>query len=493
VKKILAVSAMALASAGLLSAQIGKTFDWYTAGGDPERTNFEKSDTKFTKDDVKDFKLVMKHKLEGSAKHPGPLTAPVVLGTLVSYRGFKELAFVANETGDVWALDVDLDRVFWERHVDTPKTKIKPSAACPGGITAQLTMMPGVSFSPSKRRKGPPQSRQDRYKQLFAPRALFLFASDGQLYRLDTSTGKDMNPPVPITAAGAYASDLNTADGVVYTSTSGGCGGAPNAVWAVDLSGDKPKVSSFTSPAPEGFVRKAGVALNEDGEVFAQTSNTLQALSPKELKLDQTFSAALGETSPVVFTYKDRDLVVTAAKNGSLYLLDTKSMFNVLYQTSPIAAEADRGLIGLSTWETEEGTRYVLAAVSGALPSDLKAPMTNGEAPNGSIVAFKLTEQDSKPVLTPAWVSRDLPVPETPVIANGVVFALSAGEPGHKGKLGGHATLYGFDGETGKEVFSTGDQVTSPANLTGLTMANGRVFFTTADSTLYAFGYGLEH
>jgi outer membrane protein assembly factor BamB len=84
-------------------------------------------------------------------------------------------------------------------------------------------------------------------------------------------------------------------------------------------------------------------------------------------------------------------------------------------------------------------------------------------------------------------------MPEAPVIANGVVFALSAGEMKHKGKLTGHATLYALDGDTGKVIYSTRDQVTAPANLSGVTMANGRVYFTTTDSTLWAFGYHLEH
>jgi hypothetical protein len=47
-KKIFAVSAMALSCASFASVQIGRTFDWYTAGGDSQRTGWEKSDTKFT-------------------------------------------------------------------------------------------------------------------------------------------------------------------------------------------------------------------------------------------------------------------------------------------------------------------------------------------------------------------------------------------------------------------------------------------------------------
>jgi outer membrane protein assembly factor BamB len=113
----------------------------------------------------------------------------------------------------------------------------------------------------------------------------------------------------------------------------------------------------------------------------------------------------------------------------------------------------------------------------------LKSLATNGAAPNGSLIAFKLEERDGKPVLTPAWVSRDLSSPVPPAITSGIVFALSTGN---------HATLYALDATTGKELYSTGNQVKTPANLTGMTVANGRVYFTTTDSTLYAFGIFLE-
>jgi len=489
-----AVGGAVLACASVATAQIGRTFDWHTAGGDAQRSNWEKSDTKFTKDGVKDFRLILKHKLEGAHKGSGYLTPPIVLGTLISYRGFKELAFVANEAGDVWALDVDLDKVFWQRHVDLPKSKAKPG--CPAGVTSQPTMEPGAVFGARRRRTstgtGAAPSQESVFRKIFAPRTVFLLGSDGKLYRLDTSTGKDMNPPVPMLPAGANASNLNAAEGEIYTTAANNCGGAPNGVWAADLSGEQPKVASFTSQ--DGIVGRGGAVLGDDGQVYVQTAASLQALSAKELKPEQAFSAAFAETSPVVFTHKDRELVVTAAKDSSLYLLDSKSLATPLYQTPPVAADAGHGLWGgLSTWESAEGTRWVLAAVLGAVHGDLKAPQANGGAPNGSIVAFKLTETEGKLSLTPAWISHDLSTPQAPVIANGVVFALSAGEYRHKGKPSGHATLYGLDGETGKEIYSTGDEATAPANLSGLTMANGRVFFTTTDSTLYGFGYHLEH
>ena len=58
-----------------------------------------------------------------------------------------------------------------------------------------------------------------------------------------------------------------------------------------------------------------------------------------------------------------------------------------------------------------------------------KAPIENGPT-HGSILAFKvaLDETTRKPTLKPAWVSRDFDVPDPPVVANGVLFALSTGE-----------------------------------------------------------------
>ncbi len=410
---------------------------------------------------------------------------PVVFGTLIGYRGFKELGFVANATGDVWAIDVDLDTIYWERHIELPKMK-KASGVCPAGITSQPAMEPGVTFGGRRKKGAPATGSQDFWKKIFAPRVLYVLASDGKLYRLDTSTGKDMNPPVAVMPPDADVSNLTAAEGMVYATTSNSCGTAPNALWQVNLSGDTPKVASFPSPAPEGFVGRNGVLLGSDDEIYAQTGNTMQTLSPADLKPQQTFSGALGKTSPVAFSYKDDDMLVTAANNGSLYLLDTKSMNMAASQTAPLTSGEESKIVGLSTWETAEGTRWVLAAVEGA---SADAPT----APHGAIVAFQLTEEEGKPTLKHMWTSHDISMPETPVIANGVVFALSAGEAGKKGKVGGHAVLYALDGETGKEIYSTHDQVTAPANPSGLTMANGRVFFTTTDSTLYAFGYHLEH
>src|SRR5262249_19213802 len=130
-------------------------------------------------------------------------------------------------------------------------------------------------------------------------------------------------------------------------------------------------------------------------------SNTLLALSPRELALKHSVMLTaegsrpnksvrdldLNVPSPVVFTYKTRDMVVTAGHDGRLYLLDGTSSA-LLYRTPLIAVpenSADRGVWGsISSWEDADGTRWVLASVWGPAHSDLKPLISNGSAPNGS-------------------------------------------------------------------------------------------------------------
>ena len=97
--------------------------------------------------------------------------------------------------------------------------------------------------------------------------------------------------------------------------------------------------------------------------------------------------------------------------------------------------------------------------------------------------------------------------PAPPAIANGLVFALGTGEWVRQAndKEGGlyqaearaqksaPAVLYVLDAATGKELWSSGNQVTSFTHFAALSIANGRVYFTTYDGTLYCFGIPMEH
>ena len=91
---------------------------------------------------------------------------------------------------------------------------------------------------------------------------------------------------------------------------------------------------------------------------------------------------------------------------------------------------------------------------------------------------------------------------EPPLVANNVVFAYGNGEYTEQAfpdrglfdnsplriSRSTHAVLYALDPETGKELYSSGDQITSFSHFSGLSVANGRVYLGTYDSTLYCFG-----
>src|SRR5512143_3961587 len=110
---------LGLSGACLSSAQIGRSLDWPTFGGDLARTGWEKSDANFKKDEIaKTFQLLWKLKPATSAKAPHALMPPIVIGTLVGYRGFKELAFFAGTDDSLYVMDADLKRMYWQKRIE---------------------------------------------------------------------------------------------------------------------------------------------------------------------------------------------------------------------------------------------------------------------------------------------------------------------------------------------------------------------------------------
>ena len=134
--------------------------------------------------------------------------------------------------------------------------------------------------------------------------------------------------------------------------------------------------------------------------------------------------------------------------------------------------------------------------------SQFSAPIEYGDVTRGAVVAYKMEDRAGKVVLTPVWMSRDMDRAEPPVIANGVVFAYGSGEntaqadvnvglgfnnAANRLACSTHATLYALDGRTGRELWSSGDQIKSFNHFSGLSVANGRVYIGTYDGVLYCF------
>jgi outer membrane protein assembly factor BamB len=353
---------------------------------------------------------------------------------------------------------------------------------------------------------------------------VYVLGSDGYVRALNAHNGTERFPALPFLPGNARPSSLILADGVLYTATSNGCGAVPNGVYALDIGTDEPKTVSWLTGGAN-VVGSAGPTLGTDGTVYVATAkeavpapstdggrrndaaygSAVVALEPKTLKLKDWFSAPDADfnASPVVFRYKNKDVVVASANDGRLYVLDASSLGGPDHKTPLFVTPkytAAGVASGVATWE-DQGTRWIAAPVVGSAQAEVKFA-ANGVRPNGAVATFKLVEQNGAIALEPAWASRDLASPLTPVMFNGVLFALSSGEhraasdakptAAQRAKLSTPAVLYALDPSSGKELWTSGKTITSFARA-GLAAAAGQVYVVTFDNTLYAFGIPMEH
>ncbi|MBV9761810.1 MAG: PQQ-binding-like beta-propeller repeat protein [Acidobacteriaceae bacterium] len=490
---------------------------WLTFGGDAQRSGWAKEESSLTKDNVKGLQLEWKIKLDNEAKELNGLTVPVVINPVYTNHGSFEYVIVGGSSDNLYAIDADTGKVAWQKHftneIPAPKTTTyEGSYFCPQA----LNDTPVISTS----KPGP---------------TAYVISIDGKLHALNVVNGEDRFPPQQFVPAYSKNWSLNLSGDTVYTTISQNCNNTKNGVAAMDVKSADKTVSFFQADTYGGGIwGRGGVAIGSTGMVYAATgdgpvdansgkyADTVLALSGKDLKLLDYFLPAnanyltrkdldMGNTSPVIFPYKGRELLVTAGKEGTLVLLDAKALGGEahnkpLFQARYLNEENDiagRGVWGaFATWEDPSGTRWIYAPAWGPLHSKAQTfPVTNGATPNGSLMAFKVEDKDGQPALTPAWVSRDMEMPEPPVVANGVVFVVSSGEFTRQIKENGqlyttkerienskgNATLYALDAATGKELYSSGKTMQSFTHFGGLAVNDGRVFLTTHDSTIYAF------
>ena len=308
--------------------------------------------------------------------------------------------------------------------------------------------------------------------------AAYVVGSDGYLHALNVQNGWDNMTPALFIPSNTRASGLivasSDAGAVAYAATLRKCGSQPDAVWAMDLADAQKPVTAF-KVGDATITGGAGPSIGHDGTVFIATaagpaaqSSTLFALEAKTLKQKEAAKVpdAAFSSSPLVFTWKDKDAVLVAG-GGKIYVFDPAAL-----AAGPIATSAPFGTpafeIGsLASWTDVAGVRWIAAA-----------------SPRG-IVAFKLTEQGGKPAFEMGWTSPEIAAPLPPLVVNGVLFAASSGTRALPG------VLFALDAATGKQLWTSGRAITSTIR-GGLSAGGGTVFVPGSDSTLYAFGFEIE-
>jgi hypothetical protein len=525
--------------------------DWTTSGNDAQRSSWLRSDAKISTASVKDFQLAWKLKLNNEPRQLNALTPPVLLDFYIGYRGFRSLAFLAGSSGKVLVIDTDLARMEWEKSFDSGSPR-GATLDCPGGMTANLTRptaagLPPVigsggfgrrtpaksgvgephegaitlaeagrsQFRPPSGAGASPRVRPPSNPFVPAPSYVYGLSGDGMFHTMFVSNGEYGMPPVKFLAPNANAKGLIVVDKVAYVATTNGCGGIDNGIWALDL--ESKKVVNWKSSSG-GVAGMAGAAFGPEGTLYVATgeipgspasaSYSVVALEPKTLKQIGSYTASQSFTSsPIVVDYKDKDLLAVAAKDGTIHLLDGTNLGGADHRTAihktPAYSSATDFVPGaLATWRDSSGVNWVLAPAGGPLASGVKFPVANGEVTNGAILAWKVVDKNGAPALEPAWASRDMVSPLPPIVVNGVVFAAASGEfrggdrsmtAEQRAQRSSPAILYALDGATGKLLWDSGDAVTSFAPRNGLSSGGGKVYLSTYDSTLYAFGFPIEH
>jgi outer membrane protein assembly factor BamB len=352
-KSILTGAALAVVAAVALQAQ---NREWTTANGDAQKNSWVRTDPRLTKDAVQrgEFTFLWKRKLNGETRQLNSLTQPILLDRLISHRGFKALAFVGTSSERIFAIDTDLNRIYWEHVINY--SSIAPPAnstwECPGGLTAAFTRPTLVAppafgaargggrsgSSVGEPGRGAPslqqaaQAGRGRANDPAPPAAgranapaaplgrgapspgngggptenVFVLASDGLVRGLNTHNGTERFPAMPFVPANARAAGLILAEGVLYTATSNGCGSVPNGVYALDVNLDAPKPVAWHTGGPS-VAGSAGPALGTDGTVYVATTeassgpsaagdsrayaSAVVALEPKTLKVKDWFVA----------------------------------------------------------------------------------------------------------------------------------------------------------------------------------------------------------
>jgi outer membrane protein assembly factor BamB len=316
------------------------------------------------------------------------------------------------------------------------------------------------------------------------------------------SNGDDTEPPMEFLPANANAHGLIVVDNAAYAATSEGCGGAANALWAVDLVS---KQLATWKPEGSGIAGSLGPAFGPDGTLYVATADgELVHLEAKTLKPKDSYSSGKPgfASTPVIFAYKDKTLIAADGKDGRMHLLDSAALAKPLSVTAKASNTPDSVPVALSSWQDSDGTRWILAPVAGPVAPDAGFTATSGTVTNGAVVAWKVVDQNGAPTLQPGWVSRDMVSPLTPMVINGVVFALSSGEfrssdnkltAAERIKRSSPAVLYALDSATGKEVWNSGKTIASFVHGGALSGGGTQVYLETYDGNLYAFGFYIEH
>jgi outer membrane protein assembly factor BamB len=532
--------------------------DWTTWGYDQERTGWNRGETTLTKQNVSRLKVLWNTQLSTPVRDVvmSTLTAPLVAEGVQTSQGAMNLVFLLGADDTVFAVNADTGKVLWQKSFPNSLAQVHPAnweCANTANATPVIDKQRAIVFLITSDGRLRGLNLSDGAERMTPTDMVVPFARDWSLNLIDnvvyTTNGRgcgqfpgQLPPPANTSAPAEAGRNARPVGPVIW--------GNISAMDVSDLA--HPHVTHFyTSGArPAGPWGRGGVAKGPGGTIITQTADgpfdlgsgswgeTVLKLAPQASRVVDSFTPSnwkylnahdldFGSASPQVFTFQNRTFVATSSKEGVVYLLDANNLgggtpdHSMPVYKSPqlgndgaIGTEPGQGVwSALTSYQTPDGKQFIYVPMWG--PPSKNAPAfkySSGPIPNGSIMAFQLVADGDKISLDPQWTSPNLTVPDAPVVANGVVYAIQTGEqtlqrpivpPGQprpvmdlsspvlskfRSTPVSNLTLYAFDAQTGKTLYSSKQIIANWVHFNEPVIALGKVFLVTHDAHILAFG-----
>ena len=417
--------------------------DWLTFAHDPQRSGWTQ-ETFLSPENVGDLELKWASRVDNVPLALNSLTEPLAASGVTTPQGIKTVVYVAGSSDTFFALDAQDGQILWSRTFDSAVLPRSESFfLCPNAVNATPVI--------------------DRRNAI-----VYTIARDGKLYGLDLGSGKTKFGPFQFVPAFAKPWSLNLYEGVVYTSTSQGCGHDRSELYAMTVTDAMhPVIHQFSvrTGYGAGMWTRGGVVIGENHRLYTVTGDAnfdpavgdygssflattlrdfrlLDYYTPSNYKDINKRDLDLSSGGLVAFSYKHQELIAGGGKEAVLYLLRGNSLGGKDHHTpldiTPALANDEKALEQKGMWgapavwtDSKNDQKWLYVTIWGPVSTHAPSfPMTNGEVPHGCIMAFNVVsdKQTHQPTLRPAWISADFDLPDPPVIANGVLFALSTGE-----------------------------------------------------------------